>query len=341
VAEEIARRRPVIVNCRADWPDRAAELIAVLAGRLGPLAPRIEHIGSTSIPGMAAKDLIDLQASTRDLDAAEAAFDEPLRGLGFTLTPYRRDHVPPGGSDDPRLWAKRLWSRESHPDGPVNLHVRAIGSANERLALLFRDWFRAHPDATPAYSGFKQALAAMSAGIGDYTQTKDWVVDLVVAIAEPWAAATGWAPWTFRRAGRVLVVDARGRILLLHGLDPARAGEPYWITVGGGARPGETLAQAAARELAEESGIPVRPDELGEPVWHDIAEFDFKGRWFCQEQDYFSLRVGSPQVRSDAADDEEATVVTGHRWWTIDELESTDEAFYPAELPGLLRALTA
>ncbi len=72
-----------------------------------------------------------------------------------------------------------------------------------------------------------------------------------------------------------------------------------------------------------------------------MAEFDFEGKWFRQEQDFFFLRVGSPEVRGDALTDEEAAVVTGHRWWTIDELESTDESFYPVELPWLLRELTA
>lgn len=192
---ENAVRRPVVVAYRADWPDRAAGLIALLSDRLGPLAARIEHIGSTSIPGMAAKDLIDLQASTPDLDAVPAMFDEPLRELGFTMKPYTHDHVPAGKPDDTQKWRKRLWSRGAdHPGGPVNLHVRKIGSPNERLALLFRDWFRTHPDAIGAYGGFKQALAAMARGIDDYTETKDWVVDVVIAAAEPWAAATGWTP---------------------------------------------------------------------------------------------------------------------------------------------------
>jgi len=144
-----------------------------------------------------------------------------------------------------------------------------------------------------------------------------------------------------RRAGRVLVVDAAGRVLLLHGFNPDRREEPYWFTVGGGARPGESLAQAAARELLEESGISVQPGELGEPVWHEVAEFDFEGTRYRQEQDFFFLRVGSPQVHADGLTDEEVAVVTGHQWWTIDELESTDETFYPVELPALLRQLTA
>jgi GrpB-like predicted nucleotidyltransferase (UPF0157 family) len=194
VARENASRRPVVVPYQAEWADRAATLIALLSERLGPLAARIEHIGSTSIPGMAAKDVIDLQVSTSDLDAVPAAFGEPLRALGFAMSPYRHDHVPAGRPDDQENWRKRLWTRKDHPDGRVNLHVRNVGSANERLALLFRDWFRAHQDAIPAYAGFKQALASMSESIDDYTETKDWVVDVVIAAAEPWAADTGWNP---------------------------------------------------------------------------------------------------------------------------------------------------
>jgi 8-oxo-dGTP pyrophosphatase MutT (NUDIX family) len=144
-----------------------------------------------------------------------------------------------------------------------------------------------------------------------------------------------------RRAGRVLVVDAAGRVLLLHGFDPARVDEPYWITVGGGALPGETLVQAAARELLEESGIEVTPDELGEPVWHEVDEFGFGGKMIRQEQDFFFLRVGSPQVRTDRLTEEEVSVVTGYRWWTVAELESTSQVFYPAELPRLLRELAS
>lgn len=322
----------------------AAALIADLYAGLGPLAARIEHIGSTSIPGMAAKDLLDLQVSTTDLDAAAEAFDAPLHDLGFERTRYERDHVPAGRPDRPEQWAKRLWSRKNHPAGDVNLHVRLLGSPNERLALLFRDWFRAHPAAIAAYAGFKQSLAAMSTGIGDYTDAKDWVVDVVIVAAEEWAAATGWQvpePAIRRLAGRVLVVDAATRVLLLHGFDPARRGEPYWFTVGGGAKPGESLAEAAARELREETGITAAAADLGQPVRHEITEFPFDGRQFIQEQDFYLLRIESADVTADGLEDEEAAVVTGHRWWSIAELESTTESFYPADLPSLLRDLTS
>ena len=63
--------------------------------------------------------------------------------LGFQRGPYETDHIPAGSEDDPRLWQKRYWSRRGHADGDVNLHVRLSNSPGERLALLFRDWFRA------------------------------------------------------------------------------------------------------------------------------------------------------------------------------------------------------
>lgn len=140
-----------------------------------------------------------------------------------------------------------------------------------------------------------------------------------------------------RKAGRVLVVDDAGRVLLLHGYDPARPAEPYWFTVGGGAKPGETIAEAAARELREETGIAVSAAALGEPVWHEVAEFSFDGTRFRQAQDYFLLRVQAPRVTAASLDDEEAAIVDGHRWWTMAEIEATSEAVYPAALPRLLR----
>jgi 8-oxo-dGTP pyrophosphatase MutT (NUDIX family) len=144
-----------------------------------------------------------------------------------------------------------------------------------------------------------------------------------------------------RMAGRVIVLDADGRVLLLHGFDPARPDEPYWITIGGGAKPGESLAQAAARELQEETGLTAAPEDLGAPVWHQVAEFSFEGRRFRQEQDYFLLVVGDdgtvPEISTDGLEDEEAAFIDGHRWWTAAELETTAETFYPANLVRLMR----
>jgi GrpB-like predicted nucleotidyltransferase (UPF0157 family) len=167
-------------------------LIKQLRGALGPDALRIEHIGSTAIPMMDAKELLDVQVSVADLDIAAEQFDLPLITMGFERLPYDRDHVPAGRRDDPARWAKRFWRRRSQPDGDVNLHVRLVGSPNERLALLFRDWMRAHPEAVPPYAAFKRALSGAAPDLDLYTELKDPVVDLVVAVAEPWALRTGW-----------------------------------------------------------------------------------------------------------------------------------------------------
>ena len=195
---------PVVVDYTGDWPVRAASLIATLRDRLGARAERIEHIGSTAIPGMAAKDVLDLQATVTSLEDAVRDFDGPLGSLGFHRTPYERDHVPAGWPDDGREWVKRLWAPREHPGGDVNLHVRLDGSPNERLALLFRDWFRAHPEAVPAYAAFKRSLAVAVPDIATYSNVKDPVVDLVITVAGTWATATRWQPSRDNPSGQVL-----------------------------------------------------------------------------------------------------------------------------------------
>lgn len=186
--------KPVIVTFRSDWKIEAAELVATLRVDLGEIALRIEHIGSTAIPLMPSKDVVDLQVSVTDLELASRSFDDPLRSLGFERSPYEADHIPAGRSDDPAYWSKRLWVRRANSSNAVNLHVRRLGSPNERLALLFRDWFLAHPEAVPAYGSFKSSLAEISDDTGIYADVKDPVVDLVIAVAETWAAQTNWRP---------------------------------------------------------------------------------------------------------------------------------------------------
>lgn len=142
-----------------------------------------------------------------------------------------------------------------------------------------------------------------------------------------------------RRASRVLLVDEAGRVLLFHGFDPARPAHGYWFTAGGGLAPGETSVQGAVRELYEETGLRVSPEELGEPVWHEVTEFPFDGVWYRQEQEFFLLRVPAWEVDTSGFDEIEVASVDDHRWWTVDELVGTGEKFYPAELPDLLRTL--
>ena len=144
-----------------------------------------------------------------------------------------------------------------------------------------------------------------------------------------------------RRAGRVLPVDAHGRVLLLRGFDPADPGHPFWFTVGGAPDHGETLAEAASRELREEVGILADAASLGGPVWHRTTEFGFDGTRYRQEEDYFLLRVGSPAVSLDGMEYMEQQTTLGYCWLSPDDLDVLSEPVHPAELPRLLRDLTS
>lgn len=171
----------------------AAQLIDTLGDVLGDVAQRIEHIGSTAIPSMTSKDVIDLQVSVVELTSVESHFDLALDGMGFERSPYRMDHVPCGRPDVEAQWEKRLWTRRIPRAIDVNLQVRRAGSENERLALLFRDWFLAHESAVLAYGKFKQSLSAITEDTGVYTDVKDSVVDVVIVAAEEWAEQSGWS----------------------------------------------------------------------------------------------------------------------------------------------------
>jgi 8-oxo-dGTP pyrophosphatase MutT (NUDIX family) len=142
-----------------------------------------------------------------------------------------------------------------------------------------------------------------------------------------------------RHAGRVLVIDPAGRILLLEGFDPAQPDRRYWVTIGGGLDSGESSAHAAIRELREEVGIVAAAAELAGPVWRRSTEFSFDGTWYRQDEDYYLLRVGHVAVSLAGLDDIERRTVTGYRWWSHEELAATDAPFYPAELAELVRRL--
>ena len=143
-----------------------------------------------------------------------------------------------------------------------------------------------------------------------------------------------------RRAARVILLDAFDRVLLLHGNDPAEPDHTYWFTVGGGLDPGESMLDAAVRELFEETGLRLPSEAFTGPVWHESTRFPFDGLWYAQEQDFFVVRVTSWDVDWSGLSDYERTSFDASRWWTIEELEHTGEPFYPVELPTLLRTVT-
>ena len=127
-----------------EWATRAGEWIATIRRALLVLDTRVEHVGSTAVPGLIAKPVIDLLVSVPDL-AAERAYRPALESLGLVLRAREPDHLffrPPAGQ--PRA---------------VHVHVCATGSAWEREHLAFRDQLRARPDIAAAYAELKRRLA--------------------------------------------------------------------------------------------------------------------------------------------------------------------------------------
>ena len=176
----------------ARWPAEFALLAQSLAGALGSVAVRIDHIGSTSVPGLAAKDVIDIQVSVGDL--TDARLDAGFAALGAEPTDITTDHVPSGADAGSAEWTKKYW----HPPASwrrTHLHVREIGRANQRYALLFRDYLRSSAAAADAYAQVKVALARLHPNDAEaYYDVKDPVCDLVIDAAERWAATNGWCP---------------------------------------------------------------------------------------------------------------------------------------------------
>ena len=179
----------VIVDYRPAWAEEFTALARPLHEALGSLALRIDHIGSTAVPGLAAKDVIDIQVTVHDFSPAlEAAFGR----AGYSRLDITQDHRPPTATGPERDWEKQMY-RPPPGTRRVNCHVRRAGSANGRYALLFRDYLRAHPLAAAAYGQAKQALAQHGPTDWDlYYDVKDPICDILMAGAEDWAAATGW-----------------------------------------------------------------------------------------------------------------------------------------------------
>lgn len=143
-----------------------------------------------------------------------------------------------------------------------------------------------------------------------------------------------------RRAARVLLVDEDGRILLQNCCDPSRPGDgSWWNTMGGGIDAGESAAQAAVRELLEETGLRLAVGQVGPVVHTRLTEFRFGGAAYRQSEDYFLVRIPAFAAAPTGHSDLEMVAVLGLRWWSREELRGTAERVYPEELVEVLERL--
>lgn len=179
-----------IVSPDPHWREEFRQIAVQLRQALGSQALRIDHIGSTAVAGLPAKDRIDIQIT---VSALTSAIEQAIEQSGYPRVPtIDHDHLPAGGPTDPTEWQKWLFKS---PEGkrPANIHVRLQGRANQRYALLFRDYLRAHPMAAQTYAQIKQVLARLHPDdIDAYYDVKDPVCDLILQAAELWATACNW-----------------------------------------------------------------------------------------------------------------------------------------------------
>jgi GrpB-like predicted nucleotidyltransferase (UPF0157 family) len=177
-----------IVEYRAAWIDEFQQIAETLLHLLRDSALRIDHLGSTTVPLLCAKDIIDVQVTVAALEPEIAA---KLLAAGYTTHPdVRQDHVPPGYEGSAADWAKFFFMQ---PKGQrrINIHVRRAGR-QQRYALLFRDFLRANRRTAMAYGELKRRLASSLSNAKAYPEVKDPAVDLIYFAAEQWAVQTGW-----------------------------------------------------------------------------------------------------------------------------------------------------
>ena len=170
-----------IVEPDPAWPDQARAELERLAAALGPVVMRLEHVGSTAVPGLAAKPIVDLQLSVPSLEPI-AAYGDPLARLGYLFAP------------DPEMPDYHFFGKPPERPRTHHLHVCEAGSEHERRHLAVRDFLRAHPEEAARYAQLKRAVAARHPRdrLG-YIAGKDPYVRALEARALRWARRTSTA----------------------------------------------------------------------------------------------------------------------------------------------------
>jgi GrpB-like predicted nucleotidyltransferase (UPF0157 family) len=182
--DEKSARTVEVVPHRPQWATEGREFAAELA-RMLPGAHAVDHIGSTSVPGLPAKDCIDLMVQVHSLAEIDLG---PLVERGYRERPEEWNRVEAlGAATHPkRVFAPPVGGRS------MNIHVREAGAATTRYSLLFRDFLRDNDDHRDTWGRLKTRLAAEQLDIYTYGQVKAAAQPLLMALAEQWAATTGW-----------------------------------------------------------------------------------------------------------------------------------------------------
>jgi dephospho-CoA kinase len=175
----------------ATWATQAERLSERLRLAFGETAVSIDHVGSTAVAGMLAKDVLDLQVSVPSLGAADdGSLLQRTAAAGFPRADGVWTDVARGLGGE---WPKRMHGN-SDPGRVAHIHVREHGSPGWRWALLFRDWLRHDEQAAAEYAEEKQRIAATGASTSEYAEAKEPWFAVMWVRAEEWAEQTGWEP---------------------------------------------------------------------------------------------------------------------------------------------------
>ncbi|WP_394940914.1 dephospho-CoA kinase [Psychromicrobium sp. YIM B11713] len=178
------------------WPAQAQRLANRILAATGERGIGVDHIGSTAVPGLEAKDVIDLQLRVRSLGVADD-LAPTLAAAGFPGLPDISRDTPKSFDPEPEHWRKRFHAN-ADPGRPVNLHVRVEGSAGANYALAFRDWLRADPKIRAEYLAEKRRVAAAHASdvsTAGYAEAKEpWFTEAAELALEAWKTRSGWQP---------------------------------------------------------------------------------------------------------------------------------------------------
>jgi dephospho-CoA kinase len=185
--DELASTGVHVRAYQREWENEAHALAARLR-RLVPDSIAVEHIGSTAIPGMSAKDCLDMMIVVADLDTTTAG--KSLTDAGYRRRPEPWNHHEPAQG---RLWPKMVFAPPVG-DRAVNIHVRAAYLPTTRRALLFRDFLRENPEHARTWAQLKWAAAAAADDLSAYGAIKEPAWRLLMELAEQWSANTGWSP---------------------------------------------------------------------------------------------------------------------------------------------------
>ena len=175
---------PTLVAADPTWPEQASRIVERLKTACGPKALRVDHIGSTAVPGLDARDVIDVQVTVASLEAADGLHDA-LITAGSPGIPGFSQVVP--HSQDLAGWGKRVHGA-ADPGRPANIDLRVEGWPNQQFALLFTDWLKANPGVRDDYRAVKRAAQAHN---GEATQA--WFRDAYRRAWE-WAGSVSWSP---------------------------------------------------------------------------------------------------------------------------------------------------